>query len=75
MSLAAGRPVGRTLWVGGAGAIAVAQLAEAGHVPAGVKILGVDEDFGQSAYTAGELYAKHGMDSAAIVAAGKALAS
>ena len=41
---------------GGAGAIAVAQLP-AGHVPAGVKILGVDEDFGQSAYTAGELYA------------------
>ena len=28
-----------------------------------------NEAFGQSTYTAGELYAKHGMDAAAIVAA------
>jgi transketolase C-terminal domain/subunit len=30
------------------------------------KILGVHGEFGQSAYTADELYKKHGMDSAAI---------
>ena len=44
-------------------------------IPAGVKILGVNEEFGQSAYTAGELYAKHGMDTVAVTAAGKALAT
>jgi transketolase len=60
---------------GGAGAILVSQLVEAGQGPAAAKLLGVDEDFGQSAYTAGELYAKHGMDTAAVVSAGKSLAS
>ena len=58
--------------VGGAGQTLVAFLVTAG-IPVQVKILGVHGEFGQSAYTADELYKKHGMDATAIVAAAKAL--
>ncbi len=59
--------------VGGAGAMLVAALVQDGVQFRG-KVLGVHGEFGQSAYTADELYHKHGMDTAAIVAAAKALA-
>ena len=57
---------------GGAGQTLVASLVTAG-TPVQAKILGVHGEFGQSAYTADELYKKHGMDATAIVAAAKAL--
>jgi transketolase len=57
----------------GAGAQLVAGLADAGTAAAKVKILGVRGEFGQSAYTADELYAKHGLDAKGIAAAAKAL--
>ena len=57
---------------GGAGQTLVASLVTSG-VAVQAKILGVHGEFGQSAYTADELYAKHGIDSAAIVAAAKSL--
>ncbi len=57
----------------GAGEVLVAKLAAAGCQPK-VKILGVHGEFGQSAYTAGELYKKHGIGTDAIIAAVKALA-
>jgi transketolase len=60
--------------IGGAGAMLVAALAaEGGPVPA-LAILGVHGEFGQSAYTADELYAKHGIGVAGIVAAATRLA-
>jgi len=58
--------------IGGAGQTLVASLVAAG-TPVQVKILGVKGEFGQSAYTADELYAKHGIDAKAIAAAAKAL--
>jgi transketolase len=58
--------------VGGAGAMLVSALANDGVSPK-VKILGVRGEFGQSAYTADELYAKHGIDAKAIVTAARAL--
>ncbi len=54
--------------IGGAGAQLTHALALAG-VDFKVKSLGVHGEFGQSTYTAHELYAKHGMDDAAIVKA------
>lgn len=60
--------------VGGAGAMLLAALGEAGALPTKVKVLGVKGDFGQSAYTADELYNKHGFGVAGIAAAAKALA-
>jgi transketolase len=60
--------------IGGAGAMLVAALADAGQIPAKVKILGVKGEFGQSSYTADELYNKHGIGVAGIAAAAKALA-
>lgn len=58
---------------GGAGQTLVASLVAAGTAVQ-VKILGVKGEFGQSAYTADELYAKHGIDAKAIAAAAKAIA-
>ncbi len=58
--------------IGGAGQTLVASLVAAGTAVR-VKVLGVHGEFGQSAYTADELYAKHGIDGAAIAAAAKAL--
>jgi transketolase len=58
--------------VGGAGQTLVASLVTSG-VPVQARILGVHGEFGQSAYTADELYKKHGMDSTAIIAAAKSL--
>ena len=58
--------------VGGAGAMLVSALVQAG-ISFKAKQLGVHGEFGQSAYTADELYAKHGIDAKAIVAAAKAL--
>jgi transketolase len=53
--------------VGGMGAIVAHALAQA-NVPFKLHSLGVDGEFGQSAYLAKELYAKHGMDAKTIVA-------
>ncbi len=58
--------------VGGAGQTLVAGLAAAGCHPT-VQILGVHGEFGQSAYTADELYKKHGIGVDGIVAAAQAL--
>lgn len=58
--------------IAGAGQVLVASLVEAG-VAVKPKILGVHGHFGQSAYLADELYAKHGIGFAGIVAAAKAL--
>ena len=58
--------------IGGAGQTLVASLVADG-VALKVKILGVHGEFGQSAYTADELYKKHGVDASAIIAAAKAL--
>ena len=55
----------------GAGAQLVAALADAGKAAIKVKILGVRGEFGQSAYTADELYAKHGIDAKGIAAAAR----
>ena len=58
--------------VAGAGQVLVASLVEAG-VAVKPKILGVHGHFGQSAYLADELYNKHGIGVAGIVAAAKSL--
>jgi transketolase len=58
--------------VGGAGAMLVAALATAGTAPK-VRILGVKGEFGQSAYLADQLYAKHGIDAAGIATAARGL--
>lgn len=57
----------------GFGSILVHQLALQG-VSMQVKSLGVKDEFGQSAYKANELYAKHGIDAKAIATAAKELA-
>jgi transketolase len=54
--------------VGGFGQMLVFALAEKG-IAFKVRSLAVNGEFGQSAYTAQELYAKHGIDSVAIVKA------
>jgi transketolase len=59
--------------VGGAGSMLVNVLVQAA-VPIKVKVLGVHGEFGQSAYTADELYNKHGIGVDGIIAAVKALA-
>jgi transketolase len=59
--------------IGGAGAMLVSALANAG-VQCRAKLLGVHGEFGQSAYTANELYQKHGLGVDGMVAAAKALA-
>ena len=51
--------------IGGMGQFLTHQLAEQGILKR-VKSLGVRGEFGQSAYTALELYSKHGLDSQAI---------
>jgi hypothetical protein len=52
----------------------LAALGEAGALPAKDNVLGVNGDFGQSAYTADELYNKHGFGVAGIAMAAKAIA-
>jgi transketolase len=59
--------------IGGAGAMLVAALAAADQAPARVRILGVKGEFGQSSYTADELYDKHGLGIAGITSTAKAL--
>jgi transketolase len=51
--------------IGGMGAI-IAHSLSLNNVPYQMKSLGVHGEFGQSAYTAQELYAKHKLDSVAI---------
>jgi transketolase len=58
--------------IGGMGAILTHALLQDG-VSLKVKSLGVKGEFGQSAYTALELYKKHGLDSTAIAAAAREL--
>lgn len=58
--------------VAGMGAMLTHELAQSG-VALKVKSLGVGNEFGQSAYSALELYKKHGMDSTAIAKAAAAL--
>jgi len=53
---------------GGAGSNLVTELARAGSAVT-PRVLGVDEDFGQSAYQAVQLYDKHGFGPAGIAAA------
>jgi transketolase len=60
--------------VGGAGAMLLSALAAANKLPSAVKILGVKGEFGQSAYTADELYNKHGLGVQGITDAAKAIA-
>jgi len=60
--------------VGGAGSMLLSALAAVGSLPTQITVLGVHGEFGQSAYTADELYNKHGLGVAGIVSAGKALA-
>ena len=56
----------------GMGAMLAHELLQQGHTFK-LKSLGVGDEFGQSAYSALELYAKHGLDSVAIVKAATAL--
>ena len=60
--------------IGGAGAMLVAALGQGDQLPKRVRILGVKGEFGQSSYTADELYNKHGLGVAGISAAAKAIA-
>jgi transketolase len=60
--------------LGGAGAMLVSALNLAGHAPTRVSILGVDGKFGQSAYTAQELYDLHGIGAKGITTAAKQMA-
>ena len=60
--------------MGGMGSLLVHRLSEMATTrkvtwPMRVKSLGVQGKFGQSAYKASELYAKHGMDAKALVRA------
>lgn len=59
--------------LGGAGSMLVNALVQAG-LPIKATVLGVRGEFGQSAYTADELYHRHGIGVDGIVAAAKALA-
>lgn len=59
--------------IAGAGAMLVSALAIAGSAPSRVAYAAVQGAFGQSAYSAKELYAKHGMDAAGIVAKARSL--
>ena len=58
--------------IGGLGSLLVHGLVQKG-VAMKLKSLGVDGKFGQSAYTANELYQKHGMDQSAILKAAECL--
>ncbi len=58
--------------VGGMGSMLVQELVQAGVVLK-AHTLGVGNEFGQSAYSALELYKKHGLDSTAIAKAATAL--
>ncbi len=60
--------------VGGAGSMLLTALAAVDSLPTQVKVLGVKGEFGQSAYTADELYNKHGIGIAGIADAAKAIA-
>jgi transketolase len=55
--------------IGGFGQMLCHALLQA-HVEFKVKSLGVHGEFGQSAYTALDLYRKHGIDASAVVKAG-----
>lgn len=59
--------------IGGAGSMLLSALVQAGVAPQ-VKVLGVQGEFGRSAYSANELYAHYGIDADAIVAAARSLA-
>lgn len=59
--------------MGGMGAQLVHALLNAGVAITRMKSLGVHDEFGQSAYSALDLYRKHGLDRAGIVKAAKEL--
>jgi transketolase len=59
--------------VGGMGSMLVQALVQSG-VQLKARVLGVGDEFGQSAYSALELYKKHGLDSASIAKAAQSLA-
>jgi transketolase len=59
--------------IGGAGSMLLTALGQADSLPSKVKVLGVKGEFGQSAYTADELYDKHGFGVAGIIAAAKSI--
>ncbi len=54
--------------IGGLAQLVSFQLARQ-QIPFQIRSLAVQGDFGQSAYTAGELYQKHGLDTASLVTA------
>jgi transketolase len=58
--------------IGGMGALLIHALVQSGKTVK-AKSLGIPNHFGQSAYTADELYEKHGMTAEAIVATAKEL--
>jgi transketolase len=58
--------------IGGAGAQVVHALVNAG-IEIKARSLGIKGEFGQSAYTADELYNKHGLNAAGLLAAAKEL--
>jgi transketolase len=58
--------------IGGSGALVVHALVQAG-VSIKAKSLGIQGEFGQSAYLADELYEKHGLGASGITAAAEAL--
>ena len=60
--------------LGGAGSMLLSALAGDGKALPMIRILGVHGEFGQSAYTADDLYKRHGIDTAGIAAAAKSLA-
>lgn len=60
--------------IGGMGSILIHALINQG-IPVKAKSLGVDGEFGQSAYNAIELYRKHGLDSISIAEAVRRLIS
>lgn len=60
--------------LGGFGAMLVHSLVQ-NHIPVKVRSLGVHGEFGQSAYSAIELYRKHHMDAKAIASAARELIS
>ncbi len=57
--------------IGGLGALVTHAVVKSGFERLKLKSLGVHDDFGRSAYKADQLYAKHGIDFAAIETAAK----
>ena len=57
--------------IGGMGQMLVHNLCNDGHIPTSVHTLGVDGQFGRSAYLADHLYSKYGLSEDAVCKAFK----